>query len=91
MKYLRENLNLLLCPLAVLSFLFAATTYVPPISDSFKLFLDCASILSIALPIAVLIFGFIDVFKYKRKIVLNYICMAIAAAPWIILLFLLIK
>jgi hypothetical protein len=91
MNYFRENINLLLSPVAVLSFLIAATTYVPPLSDSFKLFLTCASILSIVLPVAVLIFGLIDIFNYKRKVVLNYICMAIAAAPWIIVLWLLAK
>ncbi len=89
MKYLRENINLLLCPVAVLSFLISATTYVPPISDSFKQFLVCASILSIVLPVAVLIFGLMDIFKYKRNVVLNYICILIVAVPWIIVLWLL--
>ena len=91
MKYLRENINLLLCPVAVLSFLISATTYVPPLSDSFKLFLNCAGILSIVLSVAVLIFGLIDIFKYKRNVVLNYMCILIVAAPWIIVLRLLAK
>lgn len=91
MKYLRENINLLLCPVAVLFFLISATTYVPPISSSFKLFLNCASILSIVLPVAVLILGLMDIIKNKMKIVLNYICILIAVAPWIILLLLLVK
>lgn len=86
MKYLRENINLLLSPVAVLSFLIAVTTYVPPISESFKLFLDCASILSIVLPVTVLIFGLIDILKYKRNVVLNYMCIFIVLAPWIIVL-----
>jgi hypothetical protein len=88
MHYFRNNINLLLCPVAVLSFLISATTYVPPISDSFKRFLFCASILSIALPVAVLIFGLMDIFKYKRKVALNYLCILIVAAPWIIVLWL---
>jgi hypothetical protein len=91
MKYLRENINLLLCPVAVLSFLIAATTYVPPLSDSFKLFLACASILSMALPVAVLIFALMNIFKYKRNVVLNYMYILIVAAPWIIVLLLLVK
>lgn len=91
MNYFRENINLLLSPVAVLSFLIAATTYVPPLSDSFKLFLACASILSIALPVAVLIFGLMDIFKYKRKVVLNYMCILIVAAPWLIVLWLIAK
>jgi len=91
MNSFRSYINLILCPVAVLSFLISATTYLPPISDSFKLFLACASILSIVLPVAVLIFGLMDIFKYKRKVALNYLCMAIAAAPWIIVLWLLAK
>jgi hypothetical protein len=91
MKYLREHINLILCPVAVLSFLISATTYVPPISSSFKLFLKCAGILSIVLAVAVLIFGLMDIFKYKRNIVLNYICIFIVVAPWIIVLRLLVK
>ena len=91
MKYLREKINLLLCPVAVLSFLIAATTYVPPHSDSFKLFLACASILSMALPVAVLIFALMNIFKYKRNVVLNYMYILIVAAPWIIVLLLLVK
>jgi hypothetical protein len=91
MQYLREHINLLLSPVAVLSFLIAAATYVPPISDSFKLFLNCAGILSIALSVAVLIFGIIDIFKYKRKVALSYICILIVAAPWVIVLCLLTK
>ena len=86
MNYFRENINLLMCPVAVLSFLISATTYVPPISSSFKLFLACASILSIVLPVVVLIFGLMDIFKYKRNVVLNYMCILIVAAPWIIVL-----
>jgi hypothetical protein len=81
----------MLCPVSVMSFLLAATDYVPPISSSSKLILNCAGILSIVLPVAVLIFGLIDIFKYKRKVALNYMCILIAAAPWIIVLLLLAK
>ena len=91
MNYFREYTNLFLCPVAVLSFLISATTYVPTISVSFKLFLNCAAILSIALPVAVLIVGLIDIFKYKRNVVLNFVCIIIAATPWSILVLLLVK
>lgn len=91
MKYLRAYINLLLCAVAVMLFLISATTYAPPISAPFKLFLNCAHILSIALSVAVLIFGLIDIFKYKRNVVLNYMCILMVAAPWIILLFYLAK
>jgi hypothetical protein len=43
------------------------------------------------LPVAILIFGFIDIFKYKREVVLNYMCILIVAVPWIIVLLLLVK
>jgi hypothetical protein len=43
------------------------------------------------LAVAVLIFGLMDIFKYKRNIVLNYICIFIVVAPWIIVLRLLVK
>jgi len=91
MNSFRTYINLMLCPVAVLSFLIAATDYVPPLSDSFKLFLNCAFILSIALSVAVLIFGLIDIFKYKRRVALNCICICIVATPWIIVLRLLVK
>jgi hypothetical protein len=38
------------------------------------------------LPVVVLIFGLMDIFKYKRNVVLNYMCILIVAAPWIIVL-----
>jgi hypothetical protein len=86
MKALRENINLILSPVALVSFLIAATTYVPPLSPAFKLFLNCAGILSIVLPVAVLIFGLIDILKYRRNGILNVSCILVVSVPWVIVL-----
>ena len=74
-----------------MSFLISVTTYVPPISDAFKMFLLCASALSIVAPVAVVILGMIDIIKHKRRIVQNCSCMLIVMVPWIVVLLLLIK
>lgn len=80
---MKKNLTPVFCLIAFIAFGIAATSVVPPIPLSWQILSLIANILAIVCSLLTLIYGTIEVVKYKRKKIQNIICIALIIMLWL--------